>query len=38
LFLVIRSHKWLHKKEELLAGPPEPSAEQELLAEIRDFP
>jgi large conductance mechanosensitive channel len=37
LFLIIRSYNRMQKEEEEPAGPPEPSAEERLLAEIRDL-
>ena len=38
LFMVVKAINKLHKKkEEAPAAPPEPSAEEELLAEIRDL-
>ena len=38
LFLIVRSYnRFLKKKEEAPAAPPAPSAEEKLLAEIRDL-
>jgi large conductance mechanosensitive channel len=38
LFLIVRSYnRFLKKKEEVPAAPPAPSAEEKLLAEIRDL-
>jgi large conductance mechanosensitive channel len=37
LFLVVRTYNRLHQAEAVPEAPPEPSAEEELLTEIRDI-
>lgn len=37
IFMVVKVINKLHKKEEAPAAPPEPSAEEKLLTEIRDL-